>query len=590
MSTARGMKKKLERKVRGGRLRTFDPTVTGAQRREAPLSNGRETESVLVAATLANRQLQVSTSTSAYYEKVNQKLAQKNEQLENELEEKKQDASVVMKAFEDCLEAAKSANAKLKVDLSAARESAQREVVEAMTAIQDTLESRDYHLLSLQKRIEWLEEELASVNAFRDARDTHQREMEALKKAYADEQNNHARDSQTLRLQLMEERVRIKAEEQRLLQRHEEDVRNLALKLLGQKTREVDEENQQLLGEKLFLWGDAKAAREQAENVQRENIELRRSAALARSAEAEYTAGAARKRREMKLLKEQIETTEENLNKVVEDYEQRLQKQAKEHATALRQLTQERDAAKCSAERFCRELVKLRSLSQKMVERRTELEMFFYDALAHVRREKLEENRRGARSTGYQHTNPSFFQPTAPRLRKRDGELLMIGDRGMQLPLTPFSRLGGGESNTLCQSKGTPFSDGGMGTNTLPLVALTRSECDIAQGNRLIPAKEWHYGGSGVLQTRFPPLAEESLLTHSDFSCVPNVPTLKDLQSIEISQLSWKDKERVLQLLFKQLQGRVNSSKGKQCTSREDADFLVGGVAVNPETHTFLTE
>ncbi|RNF05529.1 hypothetical protein TraAM80_04451 [Trypanosoma rangeli] len=584
------MKKGLKRKVRGERVTTFDPTITGAQRHGALLGDGHETESVLVAATLANRQLQVSSSASAYYQKVNQKLAQENVQLENDLEKKEQDASAVMKAFEDCLEAVKSANAKLKGDLSAARESAQREVVEAMAAIQDMLESRDYHLLSLQKRIEWLEEELASVNSFRDARDTHRREMEALKKAYADEKDDHARDSQTLRLQLMEERVRIKAEEQRLLERHEEDVRKLAQRLLSQKTREVDEENQQLLGEKLFLWGDANAARERAETVQRENIEFRRNAALARSAEAEYAAGAARQRREMKLLKEQIETTEENLNKVVEDYEQRLQKQAKEHATALRQLTQERDAAKCSAERFCRELVKLRSLSQKMVKRRTELEMFFYDALAQVRREKLEENRRGTRSIGYHQTNSSFFQPTPPRLRKRDDEPLMISDRGMQLPLTPFSRLSDGEGNTPCQNKETLFGDGGMDTNTLPLVALTRSECDITHNNRLIPAKEWHYGGNGVLQTRFPPLAEEPLLPHSDFSCIPSAPKLKDLQSIEISQLSWKDKERVLQLLFKQLQGRVNSSKVKQCTSKDDANFLVGGVAVNPETHTFLTE
>ncbi|RNF25997.1 uncharacterized protein Tco025E_01784 [Trypanosoma conorhini] len=578
------------RRVRGGRVPLSGPTARSAQLREAPLGDGREAESVLVAATLANRQLQFARSTSAYYEKSNERLVQENEKLESELQKKEQDAAVVMKAFEECLAAARSERAQLRGDMSAARESAQREVAEAMAAIQDTLEERDYHLSSLQKRIEWLEGELASVGAFRESRDTHQCEMEALKKAYADEQASHARDSHTLRLQLMEERVRIRAEEQLLRKRHGDDVRNLALGLLSQKTREVHEENQQLLEEKVFLSGDAKEAREQADALRRENSQLRRSAALARSTEVALTASAARQQREVKLLKAQIEATEENLNEVVGDYERRLQQQAKEHASALRVLTQERDAAKCSAERFRRELVKLRSLSRQMVERRTELEMFFYDALAQVRREKLEERRRGARSIGCRQTNSSSVQPTTPRLRKRDGELLMISDRGMRLPPTPSSRLDGGEGSTPWHNKEAPFGARSTSTNSLPLVALTKRDLSNTQDNRLIPAKEWHYSVTGALQTRFPPLAEEPLLANSDLSCVPSAPKLKDLQAIEISELSWKDKERVLQILFKKLQGRSSVSNENQCISTEDAEFLLFGEAVNPETHTFLTE
>ncbi|EKF32685.1 hypothetical protein MOQ_003458 [Trypanosoma cruzi marinkellei] len=577
------------KKSKSGLITPLNRTAISVHR-EMPLSEGCEAELALIAATLANKQLQVAKSTSAYYVKTNEELAQENERLENELEKKEKENFTVMEALEVRMNAVKCDNAELKEKLTAARDSAWRDVMKEMASMQERLEESEYHTSSLQKRIEWLEEELASVDAFREARDKHQREMENLKKEYMEEQDKHARDSHSLRMQLMEERVRIRAEEQLLNRRHEEDVRKMAMELFTQKTREVDEENQQLLDEKIFLSGDAKAARDEADALRQENYKLRQNAEMAKSAEEEFTAHAARQKREITLLREQVKTTEDNLKAVVESYEQRLQKQAREHAAALRRLTQERDEANCSAESLRRELLKMRSLSRQMVERRTELEMFFYDALAQVRREILEERRRGTRYIGHQHPNSSTFQRTTQRIKEGEGELMLISNRRLRLPLPPPLQIGAGGSNTTWHSKESPAGDGNMGGPSLPLIMLPKEEVAVTRSSRIIPAKEWHYNESGALTTRFLPSSEEPFFAHSDLSSIPNAPKLRDLQSIEISQLSWKDKERVLQILFKQLQGKSNSSKAEQCKSTGDTGDLVGGVVVNSETNTFLTE
>lgn len=359
---------------RGGRAATGGSSFAGATR-DGPLRPGREAELALIVATLANRQLQVSKSMSAYYAVENERLGMEREQLENDRSKAEEDARAVIETVGRRLDAVTCDNARLKHEMDNALGAAQHQVRGEMSKLNDTLEKRDLWLMELRKRVEWLEQELESVRAFRDARDAHNCEMEALKKAYADEKADHEANARNLRMHLLEERVRFRADGQLLKQKYMDDVREGAMELLKEKTREVDALNQTLLEEKTLLLSDVEMARDQARVLRQENDKLRRDAALATSAETEHIACGARQRREISALKEQVRTLEEKFHAVVQDYEKRLRNQTKEHATTVGRLTEERDEARHAAESFRRELVKLRSLSRQMIERRTELEV-----------------------------------------------------------------------------------------------------------------------------------------------------------------------------------------------------------------------
>ncbi|KEG14673.1 hypothetical protein DQ04_00351100 [Trypanosoma grayi] len=557
---------------------------------EMVLSDGRETELALIAATLANAELRSAKATSAYYATSNEKLVREKEKLEENLTATEGDGRTVVEALEERLRVANCESTKLRADVEAARVAGRREVEREMSALQDKLRERDGTIGELRQRVTLLEEELRGVEEFRAARDTHNGKMKALQKAYADEQERHEQDTRSLRIHLMGERVRLRAEEQLLHKRHKDDVQKLAADLFTKKKHKMGKQNEKLLQERVLLATETMSARDQAEALQRRNEKLEQDVVLAASAEMEYATRGARQRREIAALREQVKTAEDNLNTVVEQYDKRLQKQAKEHAAAVKRLTSERDEARSSDERLRRELVKLRALSRKIVERRSELEQFFYEALAHVRRELLEERLVQTRTIDCQ--CPSLtYQRLSPRLQ-RNSELLLISDRDARRrpPQPPLlSTHGSVEADATWQNAEPPLGDVSLGVPSLPLIAVPRGDIAFAQ-NRLIPAKEWQYSETGALATHSALLEGGHTFGQSEFSRIPSAPKLKDLQSIEISQLSWKDKERVLHILFKQLQGRSNAAKPKQCTATGDTDFFVSGPTVEPETNTFLTE
>ncbi|KAH9578173.1 hypothetical protein LSM04_006842 [Trypanosoma melophagium] len=586
------------RKPRAGRPVT--PSTTRAVPPPEP-----SPEVALVAATLANRELSWARAMSSLHAGAHAEAVRERDELAGALETIGRDAAVANAALERRIAEAHAANAALRRELAEAVEEGRAKA----KRLQEELRKRDSEADKLRQRIAELEAERAAVDAYFAARDAHEMERARLAQQCEEEQARYKRDTHELRLQLMAERVRVRAEEQRLRERHAEDVRQTAEELLSTKALVATERSEALLQEKSLLYTDIQATREQAERLQLRNAELQRNALLAAEVQTQYAERGAKQKREIAELKEQVRITEGNLNEVVEKYEKRLRKQTKEHSTALQQRTIERDEARSTAERLRRELVKLRTLSRQLVQQRSELEEFFYDALAQVRREMIEERRNRTRAIDYRQSG-NMYQKCIPQL-KRDSEVLLIGDRDGQdrrnqhphlhqeqqkeqqyqslCPL-PFHSLDEGFSWS--SKEAIPGGDGHVHFSSLPLITLSSSSVVPVMQKRLIPAKEWGCVDNSALTIKSPPATggELTLTNTEDLTRIPNAPTLKDLQSVEITQLSWKDKERVLQILFKQLQGKSNVAKSKQCTPTGEADCLLEGVAVKPETNTFLTD
>lgn len=546
-----------------------------SKKHNVPLKENHETESALIAATLANRQLQVSKSLSTYYTTENERLETEREQLENDKAKTERDTVTVFEALEKQVELLKCEKTRLQHDVENALHSAQQKA-EEVTKLETALKERDLLVIDLQQRVGKLGQELNDVKTFRELRDEYKCEMEAMQKSHTDEKKEIA-EARALRLRLMEERIKLQVDKQALKQGHTSDVRKAAMELLPEKTRNIDKLNQKLMGERSLLLADVKGAREEIEALRPVNNSLRRDVVLAKSAEAEYNARGARQVREVSRLKLQVKTAEDNLNAVVAEYEKRLRKQAKDHVAVLSKVTGERDEAMRVAESLRKELVKLRSISKQLVERRSELESFFHQALAEVRMAMLQE--RCERPQAIECRQGDEKTPRANARLKGPGKLLMISDRGARKSMRPTT-----SSSASCGD------DKSHDPSFLPLISPRRGNSVPTNDCCLSSAKERHKSRFGAVSNRSIFVEGEPTLGGGKLSQIPGVPKLRDLQSVEISQLSWQDKERVLQAIFKQLQkGGSHAKESRRSTSTDDTEFFLNAAPVDPTTKVFLT-
>ncbi|KAG8345710.1 hypothetical protein TRVL_03457 [Trypanosoma vivax] len=567
--------------------RILPPSAAGPQTaREAPLEP-REAESALIAATLANAQLRISKASALHHANEVAQLSSVRDTLEREVGQKERENREMMTVLEGRIIKEKQHGKNLTSQLEEMRSESDMRVKEAVSSMSQELKDRDELILTLKQRVELLERELESVLEFKHARDKYHAKMEVLDKAYAEEKLGREQDARHLRLELMEARVGFRAQSKMLMQQREKEVESMVRSRLKKKTREIEEQNKELLKEKVSLSLLADDMQLKTESLQNCNEELRRNKELATSIEAECFVRGAKQRHEISLLREQVKTAEDNLDAVVTQYEKRLQKQKDIHAAELDRLRSECRNVRFVAEELRRDLLKMRSISDKLVGQRTELENFFYQALAHVRREMLEERRAKNHSIGFQ--QPTKKPPYTARIKPHK-EPLLIGDRGTQLALpVPSSRKVATEKVSWSS---VDMAENGMGSNvpSLPMIAMGGGDVN-PHGVYPSSVPQWSSPSSDAYEgDHYALVAEGSNLRRGELLSIPNAPKLKDLQSVEISQMSWSNKERVLQLLFNCLNKGNSVLKPTRLGSEDDAEFLSMLSSPTPDAHTFITE
>nr|CCC93982.1 conserved hypothetical protein [Trypanosoma congolense IL3000] len=560
--------------------------TSSLQLHEAPLDS-QEVKVALVSATLANAQLRASQAFSAQRAMEVVELQSIRDDLEREISVRDEEDVASAKYFQLKLAIATKENGELKRKLEMTHASIEQRVQEAVRQVQGSLQERDEHITSLKKRLAEVEEELKSVIDFRDARDVYQEQMRELRRIYLEECEQRKEEVREARLSCMEERVRLKAEEREHLIQRDAEIERLARSYFTTKTHATEHQNKKLKQELYTLLENKKMIQGVAEELQKANRKLKRDVEMASTVEAEHTTRNAKQKKEIELLKEQVKTTDENMDTMAVEYERRLQKQEKSHNAAMKLLTAECETLRSTVEALRADLLKMRRISEKLVGERTEMETFFHEALEQVRRETLEEQRKNMQSIGHHHSKKGArlelqfsSQPRQP---------LLISDRGIFASpshLTPKA----------CAKSGLPGTEKGMVSlssksvcASLPLITMS-STFYSPYRNAVVPPIEWRdtsherkvAGTTGVADCR--------TLGESGFSHVLTASELKDLRPVEISQLSWSEKERVLQLLFKRLKGGPMARKQSKQVSADDTNFLSNNESVVPEMGVFLTE
>lgn len=445
---------------------------------------------------------------------------------------------------------------------------------------------KEKYISQLQRSIKELAKQLKGVAQFIDMREDIEERLEKMEKDHVAEVAKYRGDAQDARLEMLETRVQLRSEGEMLKKNHDRDVTVKATQLLDKRTREVNNQNFSLVKDKLLMSKEMESSRQKSEALESENTALRRKAQLSEGAEAELLQRSVAQKKQIGALKKQVKHAEDAVDAVVKEYEDELKKKEKAYTKQVNALTAERDNARHDALVLRTELKRLREASSRVAEMHSDLQTFFHEALRDVRFEVFEERRRAIVgvpcSSG---TNASHTASSALRLETQPR--LMITD--------VFGTSSRSRGEWSIDKKGFPLLIKKEGAPKLPPIPPPGDlgspdflQCvRELQGVPPVPSSSaGPHSGEDEEEEEDVVLDEGDAALRHPYS-IPSAPTLKQLQEIDIRQLNWGEKERVIRYLFKRLQqaAPAGPQKGGQPLSTQDAAELSRG-----SDTTFLTQ
>ncbi|CCW63273.1 unnamed protein product [Phytomonas sp. EM1] len=436
----------------------------------------------------------------------------------------------------------------------------------------------------------------------------------------------------SLRMKMLEDRLRLRSIEKGLHENYSSDVKGKANELLDRRSKEVYNENLELVREKVLLANDVKLARDREHALGEENTALRRAVDVNTSIESDLKEKCVQYKKEIVKLKEQIKSVEDSMEKVSGDYEARLVRQNAQHAKQIKALTKERDSARCDALQLNAELIKLRKASAQVLSQRGELENFFYEALNEVKAQVVYERQQQLLTT---HTKSISERGTAPQgsinpsRHTHSSALRIENQRFLQLmgcsrthptsspPSHPTREYGDGVCGRTDDPSAVPAAQG---------KSRLRSPAESSTGVKALPPIP-HGATSGSSQD---PLSQLCLLEkveaawvhpppgpqggggsscqeRSEFAKADALPsgsggaTWKMIHQVDVSKLSWPDKERVLLLLFERIRAQrqrlarkallqSNQKMNSDAAKDETMDHPTSRDENMPKSTLFITE
>lgn len=369
--------------------------TTGAGRKpETPVVTVDEQQlrhSAIVASTFANLQLMTTKETLTQYSGLYQAAKEDLTRVNEEMVERDRDNIKVVDHLrsqnKETTERMKKQKAELEQKIEAQKIAFQQEK-EALNAL---LREKDRQIEKLNAVVDQQQADLDSLNAFKRERHDIHAEISNYKQRQAEIAIEHEQEMSKVKFAALEERVKLKAEERLMRERFEADVSDQAAAMLDAKTRTIHAENTQLQQDKVLQQQEIDQLTKENRMLKAKSNEQQRELDLSKGAEKEFSQRCARQNIENKETKKQIQTLEQNLSQVIETYEMKLRTVSDVSTSELGKLQTERDSAYRNAEGRQKELLKLRAVAKQVVNQRTELEMFFHEALAFVRKEILAE-------------------------------------------------------------------------------------------------------------------------------------------------------------------------------------------------------
>lgn len=534
-------------------------------------------QQALVASTFANVELQSTKATLAQYVSLYNNAREENARLQHDMQERDKDAMTVVQFLRNDLdkrqEQLKEAKRKAADDLEAQKAEFGRE----REQLQEEMAGRDKTISGLQEQVASLHADLDALAAFRRERHDMHLELSRLRDEHQRTVEKYEAEISKQRFLSLEEKVRLKAEERGMEERFDREVNDRAMKLLDAKTREIHQENFILLQDKQMLEKELARATDNQQKLSTVAAERQRECELARQADEEHMKRTVVKNREAKDLQQRLKDMEKNLKDTVNRYSGQLTTVKAAAEKDVQRLISERDDAQRTAELIQRDFLKMRQLTRSVVRQRTELETFFTEALDYVRHQVARE-RTGliaepAPAALIMHTSvPSTT--TRHAMATTSSTVRSDAAKAKKQRLAPHNFFkNDGQFEAIYRPPQT-----GEASSSLPPI------------NNLPPSRSFDGTMSMPVGSGVPPMsgADASATMGSLGGAESEAHVDPEGGRVDISQLSWADKERVLRILFAKINA-TNDARGKRTEAKGPSDSVLPAID-GPRDTVFMTQ
>ncbi|KAL0485559.1 basal body-orientation factor 1 [Acrasis kona] len=212
-------------------------------------------------------------------------------------------------------------------------------------------------------------------------------EMKQVREGFTDELNK-------VKAQFLNEKARQLKEEEGLKQRLEDEIHERAMQLLPRKSKDIHQQNKDIETQLTNFQKDVNTISSLKDKLVEENKRLKKEHLLTSANIKEYASENVTLSKDIREMKSKIKELKETIANVkviqVEEIEQAEKKFIEEEAGYNKQITELQNLIHVRT----RELLHLKKIAENILEQRTELEMYFTEALGQVKAEKAERSRR----------------------------------------------------------------------------------------------------------------------------------------------------------------------------------------------------
>jgi|Transcript_60837 hypothetical protein len=487
----------------------------------------------MIASTFANDELQLKKQTLQQYVVLTEDLKGENVKLREELKEQERESLQVVEFLRKEVERKQEQIESLTKQLDTQKQDLTKQMEDEKATMQATIDEKDAAFAELKEQKETLETQLASVDQFKKDKYDMEVELKRLRDNECAIKEKNERELSKLKYQSLEEKVRLKNEEIAMEQRFNQDVERKAYELLDEKMKRIHQQNKHLLEDKGLLEKELEQLLEIKKRVEEDKKCKQRDLELKEQSLEQFALQGHRQSKEVRELMMKNRHLASSLQNTINNYELEKTNSKKQYDEILKAREQQLVDAHQMVQIRTQELHRIRSLAKHIISSRSELEAFFNEALEYVKQQIAIEG------------------PDAKSITERTASGRIVGpaDKTQKAPHPPAR---------IQAPAGRPDAV------DIPDASAGQLQPYVGDGSDLVgfePLQEGSTSGS-PRENALPPIANRSDMGRSVQS--RRIP----VERVDISDLSWEDKERVLRILF----AKINNVQAKKTRRKQVQD------------------
>ncbi|KAF0973227.1 hypothetical protein FDP41_008434 [Naegleria fowleri] len=253
----------------------------------------------------------------------------------------------------------------------------EKQLDEAKQRFSEELQSKDTELLNLEKALSLQDELKKELEKYKQLYHEKEQENEQIRKFFDAELTKSKQI-------FIKETMRSRKEESGIQEQFEREVEERALQLIDEKSRSIYEQNILLRAQLEECQQELRECTQEKDKYKQENKNLTRTIEMNKDLLKEYTKQCFNLSKELRTMNQKYDT-----EKVFVDLEKRFNEEKYElkekYEQQIKDLEKKRDELSRILQVRNRELNHIRKIGKRLLEQRTELEMFFNEALGTVK-------------------------------------------------------------------------------------------------------------------------------------------------------------------------------------------------------------